>query len=88
MAFESGEYRVITPLDPSKGEMFVEATCLDIEEINQLYKLPHEKRIISTQLQVGYSIGEALHHVLPTQTQVWRIGNNDYLKFPQGGAQE
>jgi hypothetical protein len=31
MTFESGEYRVIAPLDPSKGEMFVEPTCLDLE---------------------------------------------------------
>jgi hypothetical protein len=38
MTFESGEYRVITPLDPSKGERFVEPTCLDLEEINQLYR--------------------------------------------------
>jgi hypothetical protein len=38
MTFESGEYRVIVPLDPSEGERFVEATCLDLEEINQLYR--------------------------------------------------
>jgi hypothetical protein len=38
MKFESGEYRVIAPLDPSEGERFVEPTCLDMEEINQLYK--------------------------------------------------
>jgi hypothetical protein len=37
MTFESGEYRVIAPLDPS-GEGFIEPTCLDLEEINQLYK--------------------------------------------------
>jgi hypothetical protein len=34
MTFELGEYRVIAPLDPSIGEMFIEATCLDLEEIN------------------------------------------------------
>jgi hypothetical protein len=38
MTFELGEYRVIAPLDPSKWEGFVEPTCLDLEEINQLYK--------------------------------------------------
>jgi hypothetical protein len=38
MTFYSGEYRVITPLDPSEGERFVEPTCLDLEEINQLYR--------------------------------------------------
>jgi hypothetical protein len=38
MTFKSSEYRVITPLDPSKGERFVEPTCLDLEEINYLYK--------------------------------------------------
>jgi hypothetical protein len=38
MAFESGEYRVITPLDTSEGGSFVEPTCLDLEEINQLYR--------------------------------------------------
>jgi hypothetical protein len=37
MIFESGEYRFVSPLDPSKGERFVEPTCLDLEEINQLY---------------------------------------------------
>jgi hypothetical protein len=36
MTFDSGEYRVIVPLDPSEGERFVEPTCLDLEEINQL----------------------------------------------------
>jgi hypothetical protein len=37
MEFELGEYRVVAPLDPSEGERFVEPTCLDLEEINQLY---------------------------------------------------
>jgi hypothetical protein len=37
MTFESGEYRVTAPLDPSEGERFVEPTCLDLEEISQLY---------------------------------------------------
>jgi hypothetical protein len=32
--FESGEYRVIAPLDPSEGERIVEPTFLDLEEIN------------------------------------------------------
>lgn len=34
MTFESREYRVIAPLDPLEGEMFVEVTCLDLEEIS------------------------------------------------------
>jgi hypothetical protein len=38
MTFYLGEYRVIAPLDPSEGERFVEPTCLDLEEINQLYR--------------------------------------------------
>jgi hypothetical protein len=38
MTFESREYRFIAPLDPSEGERFVEATCLDLEEINKLYR--------------------------------------------------
>jgi hypothetical protein len=38
MTFESSEYMVIAPLDPSKAERFVELTCLDLEEINQLYR--------------------------------------------------
>jgi hypothetical protein len=38
MIFESSEYRVIAPFDPSEGERFVEPTCLDLEEINQLYR--------------------------------------------------
>jgi hypothetical protein len=39
-----------------------------------------------TQLQMGYASGEELHHVLLIHTHVWRIGNNDYMKFPQGGV--
>jgi hypothetical protein len=39
MAFESGKYMVIAPLDPSEGERFVEPTFLDLEEINQLYRM-------------------------------------------------
>jgi hypothetical protein len=38
MTFESGEYRVIAPLDPLEGERFVEPTCLDLEGINQFYR--------------------------------------------------
>jgi hypothetical protein len=38
MTFESKEYRIIAPLYPSEGERFVEPTCLDLEEIEQLYK--------------------------------------------------
>ena len=38
MAFESGEYRVMAPLDPSEGKRFVEPTFLDLEEISELYK--------------------------------------------------
>jgi len=38
MTFESEEYRVIMPLYPSEGERFVEPTCLDLGEIDQLYK--------------------------------------------------
>ena len=37
MTFELGEYRVIAPLYPSEAVRFVEPTCLDLEEINQLY---------------------------------------------------
>jgi hypothetical protein len=36
--FESSEYRVIAPLDPSEEERFLEPTCLDLEKINQLRK--------------------------------------------------
>jgi hypothetical protein len=38
MTFKSGEYRVITPLDPSEGERFIEPTFLYLEEISQLYR--------------------------------------------------
>jgi hypothetical protein len=37
MTFESRYYRVIAPLDPSKGERFIEPTCLDLEEIDVGY---------------------------------------------------
>jgi hypothetical protein len=46
MTFELGDYRVIAPLNPSEGERFVEPTCLDLEEINQLYR--------TTTLDVDY----------------------------------
>jgi hypothetical protein len=38
MTFESGEYRVIAPLEPSEGERFIKPTCMDLEEIVQLYR--------------------------------------------------
>jgi hypothetical protein len=38
MTFELGDYRVIAPLDPSEGERFIEPTCLELDEIVQLYK--------------------------------------------------
>jgi hypothetical protein len=37
MTFESRDYRVTSPLDPSESERFVEPTFLDLEEIGQLY---------------------------------------------------
>jgi hypothetical protein len=43
MTFKLGKYRVITPLDPSEGERLVEPTCLDLEEINQLYRTTTRK---------------------------------------------
>jgi hypothetical protein len=38
MTFESRDYKVISPLDPSEGERFVKSTCLDLDEISQLYR--------------------------------------------------
>jgi hypothetical protein len=38
MTFESSEYKVIVPLDPSEAESFMEPTSLNLEEINQLYR--------------------------------------------------
>jgi hypothetical protein len=38
MTFESREYRVIAPLDPSEGKRFIEPTCFDLEEISELYR--------------------------------------------------
>jgi hypothetical protein len=44
MTFQSRDYRVIAPLDPLKGERFIEPTCLDLEEIVQLYRITaHEE---------------------------------------------
>jgi hypothetical protein len=48
MTFQSGDYRVIAPLDPSEGERFVETTCLDLEEIGQLYRTTaHEEDYVN-----------------------------------------
>jgi hypothetical protein len=38
ITFELRDYRVISPLDPSESDRFVELTCLDLEEIKQLYR--------------------------------------------------
>jgi hypothetical protein len=38
MTFDSGEYLVIAPLYPYEAKIFLEPTCLDLEEINQLYR--------------------------------------------------
>jgi hypothetical protein len=48
MKFESRDYRVIAPLDPSKGERFIEPTFLDLEEIDQLYRTTaHEEDYVN-----------------------------------------
>jgi hypothetical protein len=48
MTFESRYYRAIAPLDPSEGERFVKPTCLDLEEIGQLYRTTvHEEDYIN-----------------------------------------
>jgi hypothetical protein len=43
MTFQSKDYRVIAPLDPSEGERFIEPTFLDLEEIGQLYRTTARK---------------------------------------------
>jgi hypothetical protein len=43
MTFESRYYKVIAPLDPSQGERFIEPTCLELEEISQLYRTTTRK---------------------------------------------
>jgi hypothetical protein len=50
MAFQSRDYRVIAPLDPSEGERCIEPTCLDLDEISQLYRTNarEEDYVIST----------------------------------------
>jgi hypothetical protein len=49
MTFESEEYIVIAPLDPLEGERFLEPTCLDLEEINQLYRTTvHEEDYVNS----------------------------------------
>jgi hypothetical protein len=54
MTFESGEYRIIAPLGPSEGETFVEPTCLDLEEINQLYRtIVHEDYYVNPTSPMG-----------------------------------
>jgi hypothetical protein len=69
MTFESGDYRVIAPLDPSEGERFIEPTCLDLEEIDQLYRTtardaglykPNCRR--GTQLAKHYFMHNRLRH--------------------------
>jgi hypothetical protein len=49
MIFESGEYRVIAPLDPSEGGRYVEPTDnILTEDINQLYRTTtHEEYYIN-----------------------------------------
>jgi hypothetical protein len=48
LTFESEDYKVIAPLDPSEGEGFVEPTCLDSEEIGQLYRTTtHEEDYVN-----------------------------------------
>jgi hypothetical protein len=46
MTFDSREYIVVAPLDPSEGERFLEPSCLALEKINQLY--------ITTTREEGY----------------------------------
>jgi hypothetical protein len=53
MTFELGEYRVISPLDPSEGERFVEPTCLDLEEINQLYRTTTQEEYYANPTEDG-----------------------------------
>jgi hypothetical protein len=61
MTFESGEYIFIAPLDPLEGERFVEPTCLDLEEINQLYKTTAREEYYVKyhvmHVELGYRVG-------------------------------
>jgi hypothetical protein len=50
MIFESGEYKVISPLDPSEGERYVEPVTENMltEDVNQLYRTTaHEEDYIN-----------------------------------------
>jgi hypothetical protein len=72
MIFESGEYRVIAPLDPSEGGRYVEPVTENFitEDINQLYRTTtRERKIMLTQQQMECLAGEALVLVLQTLTQ-------------------
>jgi hypothetical protein len=68
MIFESGEYRVIAPLDSSEGERFVEPTFLDLEEINQLYK---------TTVQEEYYVNPTADGVLSWRSITSCASNSD-----------
>jgi hypothetical protein len=71
MTFESGEYRVIVPLDPSEGERFVEPTCLDLEEINQLYRTNARRRLCESNYGWGTQLDK--YHVMHVRLR-YRVG--------------
>jgi hypothetical protein len=88
MTFESGEYRFVVPLDPSEGQRFVEPTCLDLEEINQLYRTTAQEEYYVNPTADGVLSWRSITSCGQTQIQGWRIGSRDYMKYPQEGAQE
>jgi hypothetical protein len=68
----------------SKGEMFVDPTCLDVEEINQLYRTTvREDDYVNPNADVVLR-----WRSITSCASDWIIGNNNYMKFPQVGAQE
>jgi hypothetical protein len=83
MIFDSREYRVIAPLDPSEGGKYVEPATDNIltEDVNQLYKTIMREEDYINQLQMECSIGGVLVPVLQTLTQDWRNGSNNYMNY-------
>jgi hypothetical protein len=89
MTFESGEYRVIAPLDPSEGERFVEVTCLDLEEINQLYRTTTREEYYVNPTADGVLNWRSITSCASdSRDRSGKLASRDYMKSPQGGVQE
>ena len=78
MVFENNGTRVIIPLNPAKGEQYIEPVC-DEEDVDHIYKLTARDEDWINPMAEGVLCWERTTNVSPTLMGKWIIGKKIYM---------